>query len=163
MRPEPDISTDRRFLLRAVALARANIVANSGGPFGAIVVQDSQIVAEGTNQVVARSDPTAHAEIVAIREATRLRQSPHLESATIYTSCEPCPMCLGAIYWARIARVVFALSRQDAARMGFADDHIYRDINLPHDRRTVEFQHVDLPEAAAILADWMNFPDRRIY
>lgn len=112
-------------MARAVQLAEATARAGFGGPFGAVVVQGDQIVGEGANEVLRRSDPTAHAEILAIRDACSHLESPHLDGCVLFTTCEPCPMCLGAVHWARIETVYFALDRTDAAAMGFADADLH--------------------------------------
>ncbi len=110
---------------RAIELARQGIEENAGGPFGCVVVRNGEIIGEGNNRVTSLNDPTAHAEIIAIRQACKSLNSFQLDGCTIYTSCEPCPMCLGAIYWARPASVFYACNRDDAAEIGFDDDHIY--------------------------------------
>ncbi|MGC2236356.1 MAG: nucleoside deaminase, partial [Pyrinomonadaceae bacterium] len=115
---------DEYFMSRAITLAQNGMDSNAGGPFGAIVVRHGEIIGEGSNRVTSTNDPTAHAEITAIREACQKLGSFQLENCTIYTSCEPCPMCLGAIYWARPERVVFACTREDAAKIGFDDQFI---------------------------------------
>src|SRR5437588_5334887 len=125
-----------RFLLHAIELAVEN-VRRGGGPFGALVVKDGVVIAIGTNQVTRTNDPTAHAEIVAIREACRVLGDFQLSGCEVYTSCEPCPMCLGAIYWARPERVFFAATHQEAAAAGFDDSFIYRQIALPHSERSI--------------------------
>ena len=118
------------FMARALALSLENVRSGRGGPFGAVIVRGGEIIAEGVNSVTATNDPTAHAEMVAIREACRKLQSFELAECEIYTSCEPCPMCLGAIYWARPARVYFANSAADAAQAGFDDAFIYKELSL---------------------------------
>jgi tRNA(Arg) A34 adenosine deaminase TadA len=154
---------DRAFLSRAVALSRENVDRNLGGPFGAVVVLDGAIVGEGRNGVVEGFDPTAHAEVVAIREAgARLRRF-ELSGAVLYTSCEPCPMCLAAAYWARLSRVVFANDRHDAAAIGFDDDSLYREIGLPPDSRALAMEHRPDAEARAVFEDWLARPDRIPY
>jgi len=139
--PSPSDDADRRWIARAVELAR-NSVANGGGPFGAVIVRDGQVLAEASNRVTLDADPTAHAEVNAIRAACAKLADFQLTGATIYSSCEPCPMCLGAIYWSRLSRLVFASSREDAAAAGFDDDRIYRELALPIAER-------DLPTAQA--------------
>lgn len=118
------MSTDIEFIRRAIALAEVSIEAG-GGPFGAVVVHQGTVIGEGNNQVTASHDPTAHAEVEAIRNACKKLGGFSLENCTIYTSCEPCPMCLGTIYWARLDRIVYANDRHDAAAIGFDDRHIY--------------------------------------
>ncbi|TGU86349.1 nucleoside deaminase, partial [Mesorhizobium sp. M00.F.Ca.ET.186.01.1.1] len=128
----------------AVNLALDNVTASRGGPFGAIVVKDGQIVGRGRNEVTARNDPTAHAEVQAIREACQKLGTFQLDDCELYTSCEPCPMCLGAIYWARPRAVYYACTKEDAARVGFDDQFIYEQIMLPHERRSIPFRQMQL-------------------
>jgi tRNA(Arg) A34 adenosine deaminase TadA len=122
---------DEKFMRRAIELAQNGMNAGDGGPFGAIVVKDGEIVGEGCNRVTSTNDPTAHAEVVAIRAACEKLNSFQLDGCTIYTSCEPCPMCLGAIYWARPAKVFYACTREDAANIEFDDQFIYEEIEKP--------------------------------
>jgi guanine deaminase len=146
---------DTDFLRHAVALARRHMEAGDGGPFGAVIVRDGRVIAEGWNQVTSANDPTAHAEMVAIRRAAAAVSSFSLAGATIYSSCEPCPMCLAAIYWARLDRV--------AAAIGFDDQWIYREIAAPHGSRKLACTHQPLPAAQAVFDDWRNKPDRVPY
>lgn len=126
---------DERFMRRAIALAVENVESGRGGPFGAVVVRDGEVIAEGTNQVTTSHDPTAHAEVLAIREACKKLGDFHLPGCEIYTSCEPCPMCLGAVYWARLDRIWYAARREQAAAAGFSDELIYQEIpRSPRDR-----------------------------
>ena len=124
-------NTDMYFIEMAVDLARQGVAQNEGGPFGCVIVKDGQVIGRGNNKVISTHDPTAHAEVVAIRDACRQLNSHQLEGCTIYTSCEPCPMCLGAIYWARPDRIVYACTREDAASINFDDDFIYKEIVTP--------------------------------
>lgn len=128
---------ERRFMQRAIDLSLQNVRSGDGGPFGAVVVRGEEILAEGTNAVTASNDPTAHAEIVAIRAACNWLGSFQLEGCEIYTSCEPCPMCFGAIYWARPDRVYFAGTRDDAHAVGFDDAFIYEQCQLPPSERSI--------------------------
>src|SRR5882757_1474881 len=130
-----------RFLLHAIELAVEN-VRRGGGPFGALVVKDGIVIATGANQVTRTHDPTAHAEIVAIREACRVLGDFQLDGCDVYSSCEPCPMCLGALYWARPARIFFAASHEEAAAAGFDDSLIYREIQVSHSERSIPTIHV---------------------
>jgi len=148
---------------RAVALSAEKMRAGFGGPFGAVVARNGRIVAEGYNQVTANYDPTAHAEVMAIREACRELGSFSLQGCEMYTSCEPCPMCLGAIYWARLDRVYYANTRADAAAIGFDDAHIYRELDKPIDGRTVPFIRIDSDEARRIFQEWLEKPDKIPY
>ena len=134
-----------------------------GGPFGAVIVRDGSIIGKGWNQVTSAIDPTAHAEIVAIRRAAAAIGAASLARATIYASCEPCPMCLAAIYWSRIDRLVFASTRAEAAAIGFDDDLIYREITTPPDERRLSSTHLPLAEAGAVFHDWLRKPDRIPY
>src|SRR3979411_299322 len=124
---------DNPFMVRAIQLSIENVLTGRGGPFGAFVVKDDEIIAEGTNQVTSRNDPTAHAEVLAIRDACKKLGVFDLEGCEIYTSCEPCPMCLGAIYWARLSRVFYGGTHKDAAAYGFDDSFIYQQMRLPVD------------------------------
>jgi guanine deaminase len=148
---------------RAIALSAEKMRAGLGGPFGALVARDGKIVAEGFNQVTSNNDPTAHAEVVAIRAACRALGSFSLQGCEMYTSCEPCPMCLGAIYWARLDRVYYANTRSDAATIGFDDDHIYREFDKPIDGRAVPFIQLGSTEARQIFQEWLEKPDKIPY
>jgi tRNA(Arg) A34 adenosine deaminase TadA len=151
------------FMRRAIALAEQNVSDLGGGPFGAVVVYDGQIVGEGTNQVTGLHDPTAHAEVVAIRAACTALGSFSLAGCEIYASCEPCPMCLSAIYWARIDRIFFGNTKTDAAAIGFDDDHIYREIALPVSDRSIPTQRLLTDEAIAAFRAWENSDDKIVY
>ena len=148
---------------RAIDLSREMMAAGAGGPFGAVIAKDGSIIAEGHNQVTSSNDPTAHAEIVAIREACRGLGTFWLEGCEIYTSCEPCPMCLSAIYWARVDRIYFANSRVDAARIGFDDDHIYREVALPLADRAIPVERLLAEEGLAAFKAWQDKPDKIVY
>ena len=147
--------SDKIFLSRAVQLAREN-VAIGGGPFGAVIVKDGEVVAESANQVISIPDPTAHAEIQTIRLAAANLKSFDLRGTTLYTSCEPCPMCLGAVYWSRISRVVFASDRHDAENAGFRDAELYEEIAQDTDKRQTPFEHLEVPESGLEFTDWKN-------
>jgi Cytosine/adenosine deaminases len=136
---------------------------NEGGPFGAVVVRRGEIIALGNNRVIGTNDPTAHAEIVAIREACKRLNSFQLEGCVLYTSCEPCPMCLGAIYWARPERVFFACTREDAAGVDFDDAFIYREMAAPVHKRRIEMQQLLRAEALEVFDLWKNKPDKTLY
>lgn len=157
------MSDDATFLRAAIELSRRRMEAGFGGPFGAVVVRDGQIVAEGFNQVTSANDPTGHAEISAIRAACTALKTFSLADCTLYTSCEPCPMCLGAIYWARLERVVYANTRADAATIGFDDDHIYREFDKPIAARAIPFTHLPSEEGRAVFAAWQAKPDKMRY
>lgn len=154
---------DETFLQRAVDLALTSIPRCEGGPFGAIIVRDGEVIAEGWNRVVASNDPTAHAEVVAIRAACAKLGRFHLADCVLYASSEPCPMCLSAAYWARIQRIVFANTRDQAAAIGFSDDDLYGELTLPHHARTIPIQHLPLPGAAEPLWLWKANPCRIAY
>jgi tRNA(Arg) A34 adenosine deaminase TadA len=157
------MSSDEDFLARAVALSREGMARGAGGPFGAVVVRDGAILGEGSNEVTSTADPTAHAEVVAIRRACTAVGDFQLAGATVYASCEPCPMCLAAIHWARCARIVFANTRTEAAAIGFDDDLIYREIGKPLAERALPIEHRPSIEAAAVFAAWLAKPDRVDY
>lgn len=148
---------------RAIAKAEAGMNSNHGGPFGCVIVKEDQIIAEAYNCVTSNNDPTAHAEIVAIRQACEKLGTYQLTGCTVYTSCEPCPMCLGAIYWARPARVVFAATRHDAAAIGFDDQFIYNELEKPMAERKIPFQHLPLPKADALFEAWQAKEDKMEY
>ena len=150
------------FMKQAIELAVAN-VRREGGPFAALVVKDGIVIATGANQVTRANDPTAHAEIVAIREACRVLGDFQLSGCEIYTSCEPCPMCLGAIYWARPERVFFAATHQDAAAAGFDDSFIYRQIALPYSERSIPMLHITDEYARQPFEEWSGKPDKTEY
>ena len=158
-----DGETDKRILFRAVELASEQVRTRRGGPFGAVIVKDGAVIAEGGNEVTSGNDPTAHAEIVAIRRACRALGSFSLAGATIYASCEPCPMCLGAIYWARIERLVFANTRAQAAAIGFDDALIYDEIPKAIGERRLATVHLPLAEGEAAFAAWAGMADKVAY
>jgi tRNA(Arg) A34 adenosine deaminase TadA len=153
----------QKFLERAIALAELGMRAGQGGPFGAVIVRGNQILAEGQNQVTSAHDPTAHAEVCAIRAACKAMGDFSLAGAEIYSSCEPCPMCLSAIYWARLDTLYFAASREDAAEIGFDDAFLYREIPLaPTERRLPSVQALR-DEARAMMLPWKQIPSERRY
>ena len=147
---------EQLFMLEALKLAHNNIKQIHGGPFGAVIVKDGKIIAKASNRVVINNDPTAHAEIVAIREACNKLGTFQLDECEIYTSCEPCPMCLGAIYWARPKRVYYAATREDAELAGFDDSFIYSEIQVPGKERTIPFQQIFRSEAKKIFKEWID-------
>jgi len=151
-----------QFMSKAIELSIANVT-RGGGPFAALVVKQGEIVASGVNQVTAGNDPTAHAEIVAIREACRKLNTFQLEGCDIYTTCEPCPMCLGAIYWARPARVFFANTRGDAKRIGFDDELIYEQVARPIGERSIPFIPLMREEALEAFRMWEGKIDKTPY
>jgi len=151
--------TREDFMRRAIALAAQGMRAGDGGPFGAVVVKDGRIVGEGNNRVTSSNDPTAHAEVGAIRAACRTLGTYSLEGCEIYTSCEPCPMCLSAIYWARIGRIYYANGRADAATIGFDDAFIYGEVAKPIDRQSIPVERLLAEEARAAFAEWQANPN----
>ncbi len=154
---------EKRFLEKAIELSRQGMQSGSGGPFGCVIVMGEEIIGEGCNMVTSTNDPTAHAEVVAIRQACKKLNSYQLGGCEIYTSCEPCPMCLGAIYWARPVRVVFANTKQDAAAIEFDDDFIYKEINTDFLKREIPFIHQPHPLAMQVFEDWKNKKDKIKY
>ncbi|MEQ9443629.1 MAG: nucleoside deaminase [Cyclobacteriaceae bacterium] len=154
---------DAYFISVAIELAREGMQANLGGPFGAIVVRDQKIIGRGQNRVTSSHDPTAHAEVNAIRDACQQLDTFVLDGCTLYTSCEPCPMCLGAIYWARIARIVFAATREDAARGQFDDAWLYQEVMRPWEERDIEFLQLAQGEGAVVFDEWREKEDRVKY
>jgi tRNA(Arg) A34 adenosine deaminase TadA len=151
------------FMARAIQLSLENVRSGRGGPFGAVVVRNGNIIGEGTNQVTSTNDPTAHAEILAIREACKKLGIFSLESCEIYASCEPCPMCLGAIYWAHLARICFANGAVDASKIGFDDSLIYREIARPPSQRKIPMLQLMRDEALAAFREWQAKPDKTAY
>lgn len=136
---------------------------NAGGPFGCVIVKNEEIIAEAHNEVLCTLDPTAHAEMVAIRLACKKLNSFQLEDCILYTSCEPCPMCLGAIYWARPKKVYYALTKTDAKAVGFDDNFIYEELKLAHLNRTIPFEKISIEEASALFLDWEKKRDKTSY
>jgi len=155
--------TDRDFMEQAIRLAREGMEAGMGGPFGAVVVRQGQVIGQGQNRVLADSDPTAHAEMVAIRAACEHLGHFQLEGCTLYTSCEPCPMCLGAIYWARPDRLVYACGRADASAVGFDDGFIYEELDKHHSDRHIPTQQLLRDKAWATMQAWVNKTDKIQY
>lgn len=153
---------DRAWMQQAIDLSIEN-VAQGGGPFGAVIVRDGALVAEGVNRVTANNDPTAHAEVSAIREACRREGSFKLEGCTIYTSCEPCPMCLSAIYWAGISRIYYGNTKQDAEHIHFGDKFIYDEIARPYAERTIPIEPLMRDEAQEAFRRWEEKDDKIEY
>ncbi len=156
-------SSANSFMKRAIELAIDNVRSGRGGPFGAVVVKDGTVIAVGTNRVTSTNDPTAHAEIVAIREACRALNQFQLTGCEIYSSCEPCPMCIGAIYWARPARVFYAGTAADAAASGFDDSFIYQQLPLPATERRIPMVQLMRDEALNAFREWDKKLDRVNY
>lgn len=152
----------KKYMELAANLAEKN-VAGGGGPFGAVIVREGKVIAKSCNQVTNKNDPTAHAEIEAIREATSKLGTYDLSGCTIYASCEPCPMCLGAIYWARIDSIFFGNTRHDAAEIGFDDDFIYRELEKPVSERSIQTQQIQTPNVKKAFEAWKQNPERKEY
>ncbi|MCC6460164.1 MAG: nucleoside deaminase [Saprospiraceae bacterium] len=151
------------FLAQAIQLAQEGMSSNEGGPFGAIVVKDGQVVGRGNNRVTSSKDPTAHAEVVAIRDACARLNSFQLTDCVLYTSCEPCPMCLGAIYWARPKAVYFACTKDDAAAAGFDDSFIYQELDKTHTERKIPMFQGQREAALRVFTAWQSKIDRIDY
>jgi len=151
------------FMARAIQLSIENVLSGRGGPFGAVIVRHDAIIAEGVNQVTSANDPTAHAEVVAIRQACAKLGAFELKGCELYTSCEPCPMCLGAIYWARLDRFFFGNTAQDAARIGFDDSFIYKQLPLPHGQRRIPAAELMREQAQAGFRAWQQKLDKIDY
>ncbi len=158
-----DQSREMKFLEKAIKLSRQGMKGGKGGPFGCIVVKGNEIVGQGCNEVTSSNDPTAHAEVVAIRDACTKLGTFQLTGCEIYTSCEPCPMCLGAIYWARPDRVIYANTREEAAAIEFDDDFIYKEINLPFADRAIPFVHHPHPDAQKVFREWKEWEGKKKY
>jgi tRNA(Arg) A34 adenosine deaminase TadA len=152
-----------KFLREAIRLAEENIHTGVGGPFGAVVVKDGEIIAKGSNHVTSHNDPTAHAEVVAIREACKVLNDFQLTGCELYTSCEPCPMCLGAIYWARPDRFYYAGNKKDAADAGFDDSFIYEEIPLPPEKRSIPGKQALQHEAVKVFKIWTETENKTEY
>lgn len=146
-----------------IELSRQNIRAGNGGPFGAMIVRDGTVLARGTNLVTSNNDPTAHAEIVAIREACRQLGTFQLEGCELYSSCEPCPMCLGAIYWARVSAIYYANTRSDAAAIGFDDEFLYKELSVPLPERRIPMKQLLQSEALLVFKEWGEMENKIRY
>jgi guanine deaminase len=154
---------DNLFMARAIQLSLDNVLSGQGGPFGAVIVKEGHIVAEGVNRVTATNDPTAHAEVVAIREACAKLGFFELKDCELYTSCEPCPMCLGAIYWARLSRVYFGNIAADASKVGFDDSAIYHEFARPHSQRSIPMVQMMRQQALTAFRAWEAKPHKIPY
>ena len=152
-----------KLMTAAAQLALNKMRAQAGGPFGAVICRDGEVIAEGWNQVTSSNDPTAHAEIVAIRRACQHLGSFNLSGCSIYTSCEPCPMCLAAIYWARIDKIYYANSKEQAASIGFDDEFLYQEIALPLQQRSLPTEQIPSPIAQQAFDEWRDKPDKIAY
>jgi len=154
---------DMEFMREAIRLAREGMERNDGGPFGCVIVRNGEVVGRGWNRVTSSNDPTAHAEVVAIRDACATMNTFQLAGCDLYTSCEPCPMCMGAIYWARPDRVFFASTRHDAAQIGFDDSMIYEELALDLDKRRIPILNIGREEANSTFHAWMEKQDKVRY
>jgi guanine deaminase len=157
------MSKETEFMKEAIRLSIDNVEKGTGGPFGAVIVKNGRIIASGTNQVTANNDPTAHAEVIAIRKACEALKSFQLEGCEIYCSCEPCPMCLGAIYWARPDKIFYANSKEDAAQIHFDDQFIYDEIALPPEKRRVFTKQLLREEALEAFRKWTSSTKKVLY
>ena len=154
---------NREFMREAIRLSMTKMKANHGGPFGSVIVRRGRIVGRGWNCVTSTNDPTAHAELVAIRDACRRLKKFELDDCEIYTSCEPCPMCLSAIYWARLKRIYYANTRKDAAAIDFDDDFLYREVKRPVSRRSIPMKQLLRTEAQTAFKAWQKKGDKVAY
>lgn len=156
------MDSKKKFMRKAIALSIENIQ-KDGGPFGAVIVKDDKIIATGVNRVTANNDPTAHAEVIAIRKASKKLGTYDLAGCEIYTSCEPCPMCLGAVYWAHLDKMYYGNTKTDAKNIGFDDSFIYDEIGLTPENRRVETIHILHDEAIKAFEDWANSENKIEY
>lgn len=154
---------EHQFMRAAIELARQGMNNGQGGPFGCVIVKGNEVVGQGCNAVTSSNDPTAHAEVVAIRNACQHLQVHQLTGCELYTSCEPCPMCMGAIYWARPDKVFFGGTRFDAAFAGFDDSFIYEELNVPMDSRKIPILNIGREEAVKLFEEWIEKPDKVKY
>jgi guanine deaminase len=157
------MTREEKFMMEAISLSKKSIENNEGGPFGCIVVKNDQIIGRGNNKVILENDPTSHAEVVAIRDACKTLGTFQLDDCEIYSSCEPCPMCLGAIYWARPKIVYYANTRNDAASVGFDDSMIYDEIGIDPDNRKIPLKNLCRKDALNVFEYWFNKQDKKLY
>ena len=157
------MNNHEEFMSEAVKAALKGMNNNEGGPFGCIVVKDGKIIGHGNNKVTSTNDPTAHAEVTAIRDACKNIESFQLDGCIVYTSCEPCPMCLGAIYWARPDKVYYGSNQQDAANIGFDDEFIYKELQLSNQKKMVGFEQISRKEALIAFKNWEVKEDKVKY
>ncbi|PZV84522.1 tRNA(Arg) A34 adenosine deaminase TadA [Algoriphagus aquaeductus] len=155
--------TQKNFMRQAIELAKNGMEAGNGGPFGCVIVKDEAIIGQGSNMVLKTNDPTAHAEVVAIREACKNLNNFQLEGCEVYTSCEPCPMCLGAIFWARPAKVFYACTKEDAADAGFDDEFIYQEIEITPEKRQIPMIAMMRDESLKAFELWKEKGDKTLY
>ena len=157
------MSDKEKFMHEAIRLSIDMMRSGKGGPFGAVIIKNGEIIARGFNQVTSHNDPTAHAEVVAIREACKVLNTFQLTGCEIFTSCEPCPMCLGAIYWARPDKMYYANTKTDAANIGFDDDFIYKEIALPLSERNLKTEQIGRADALKAFEEWAQKKDKIEY
>jgi guanine deaminase len=157
------MTREEKFMMEAISLSKKSIENNEGGPFGCIVVKNDEIIGRGNNKVILENDPTSHAEVVAIRDACKTLGTFQLDDCEIYSSCEPCPMCLGAIYWARPKIVYYANTRNDAASVGFDDSMIYDEIGIDPDNRKIPLKNLCRKDALNVFEYWFNKQDKKLY
>lgn len=157
------MTREEKYMQEAIALSRQGITQNEGGPFGCVIVKDDVIVGRGNNKVTSTNDPTAHAEVVAIRDACNNLETFQLDGCEVYTSCEPCPMCLGAIYWARPSIIYYANNREDAAQIGFDDSMIYEEMNCSISERKIPIKALGREEALQVFKQWQQKTDKTKY
>ena len=162
-RSEETVDFNAQAMDTAVKEAIRGVLNNEGGPFGCVIVKDGKIIGKGNNKVTSENDPTAHAEVVAIREACTHLKNFQLDECILYTSCEPCPMCLGAIYWARPAKVYYGCSKSDAAKIGFDDDFIYKELELDMTERSIPFEQIHRQESLKAFQTWEDKEDKIEY
>jgi tRNA(Arg) A34 adenosine deaminase TadA len=151
------------FMREAIRLSQQGMNLNEGGPFGCVIVLNGTIIGRGNNKVTSTNDPTAHAEVTALREACKHLNTFQLPDCELYTSCEPCPMCLGAIYWAKLKKIYYACSRTDAASIGFSDEFIYHEICLELNQRAIPIEQMMREEAFGVFKEWTDKPDKITY
>jgi tRNA(Arg) A34 adenosine deaminase TadA len=157
------MTREKKFMNEAVRIGLEGMRNNLGGPFGCVIVKDNEIIGKGCNSVIATNDPTAHAEIVAIRDACKNLQSFQLDECEVYATCEPCPMCLGALYWSRPKKVYYASTRADAANIGFDDSYIYEQISLPIEQRKISMECLQCDEANKLFEEWKSLNNKTLY
>jgi guanine deaminase len=157
------MTREEKFMYEAISIGIEGMRNNFGGPFGCVIVKDDKIIGKGCNSVIAMSDPTAHAEIIAIRDACTHLESFQLHDCEVYTTCEPCPMCMGALYWARPKKVYYANSRTDAANIGFDDSFIYEELTLPVEKRKIAMECLQNEEAVKMFEEWKMRNNKALY
>ena len=154
---------EKHFMYLAIEESKLGMLAGDGGPFGCVIVRGDEVIGTGHNKVLCNNDPTAHAEVVAIRDACARLETFQLDDCEVYCSCEPCPMCLGAIYWARPAKVFYANTKAHAASIGFDDQFIYDQLDLPLEKRKIPLIAIDTPDAIKVFHAWRDADDKRLY